>query len=409
MKTVARRLLPVAILALGALALVVMIKLKPTVKPAPREVVLPLVRTLELAPTNHQFRVHTQGTVSPRTEINLIAEVPGRIVTIAPAFTEGGFFAEGATLLAIDSRDYELAVTRARAALAEAQTRLQREQAEADIAREEWKRLGKGEPSPLLLREPQLAEAAAIVESARASLQIAERDLDRCQVKAPFAGCIRRKQADIGQYVNRGELLARIYAVDYAEVRLPLALDEVGYLELPVRYEGPVSNEPAVGALVRLSARIGQEVHAWEGRIVRTEGEIDTRTRMITAVARVDDPYARSVDWKKPPLAVGLFVDAEIQGIRVDDVYVAPRAALRLPDGLLVVDAETRMRFRDIDVLRLEPDYVVFRGGMKPGDRVCVSPLEVVTQGMQVRVIQSEPTSPTATAAEPQLAQETRS
>ncbi|MCP5519610.1 MAG: efflux RND transporter periplasmic adaptor subunit [Verrucomicrobiales bacterium] len=407
MKTVVRRLLPVAIIGVGAVALVAMIKLKPEVKPAPREIVLPLVRALEITPTNHQFRVRTQGTVSPRTEINLIAEVPGRIVTIAPAFTQGGFFAAGEVLLAIDARDYELAVTRARAALAEAQTRLQREQAEADIARDEWKRLGQGEPSPLLLREPQLAEAAAIVESARASRQIAERDLERCQVKAPFAGCIRRKQADIGQYVNRGELLARIYAVDYAEVRLPLALDEVGYLDLPVRYDGLPANDAGPGAAVRLSASIGQQVHEWPGRIVRTEGEIDTRTRMITAVARVDDPYARSVDWKQPPLAVGLFVDAEIQGVRAENVYVAPRAAFRMPDTLLVVDAETRMRFRHIEVLRLEPDYVVFRGGMQTGDRVCGSPLEVITQGMQVRVIDDEP-APAAAAPEPQLAQENR-
>ncbi len=376
------------IIAGGILVLFVMVKLRPEVQPAPVEIVLPLVRVAELIPTNHQFRVMTQGTVSPRTEINLVSEVPGRVVDIASAFTEGGFFDEGDVLLSIDSRDYELAETRAKATLAEARTRHQREQAEAEIARNEWKQLGKGKPSPLLLREPQLAEASAIVDSAQANLQIAQRDLERCEIKAPFAGRIRVKNADVGQYLNRGEIVARIYAVDYAEVRLPLALDQVGFLNLPLDYRGEAA--PRYGPRVLLSTRIGQQRHEWEGRIVRTEGEIDSRTRMITAVARVDNPYARSVDWNRPPLAVGLFVEAEIVGETVEQVYVAPRSAFRPNRGMLVVDGSGRMRYREVEVLRLGSDFVVFRGGVEEGDRVCVSPIDVVTDGMQVRILGEE-------------------
>lgn len=388
MTTTVRRLLPLFIIAGGILVLFVMVKLRPEVQPAPVEIVLPLVRVAELIPTNHQFRVMTQGTVSPRTEINLVSEVPGRVVDIASAFTEGGFFDEGDVLLSIDSRDYELAETRAKATLAEARTRHQREQAEAEIARNEWKQLGKGKPSPLLLREPQLAEASAIVDSAQANLQIAQRDLERCEIKAPFAGRIRVKNADVGQYLNRGEIVARIYAVDYAEVRLPLALDQVGFLNLPLDYRGEAA--PRYGPRVLLSTRIGQQRHEWEGRIVRTEGEIDSRTRMITAVARVDNPYARSVDWNRPPLAVGLFVEAEIVGETVEQVYVAPRSAFRPNRGMLVVDGSGRMRYREVEVLRLGSDFVVFRGGVEEGDRVCVSPIDVVTDGMQVRILGEE-------------------
>lgn len=396
MSKVLRVILPLAILGIGAGVTVLMIKHRREVKPAPPEVVLPLVRVEPLSPTNHQFVVRTQGTVSPRTEINLVSEISGRILSIAPGFHDGGFFAEGDVLVSVDPRDYELNVTRARASLAEAQTMLDREQAEAAIAQEEWKRLGKGEASPLLLREPQVAQALAGVESAEANLQIARRDWERCEVKAPFAGRIRSKHADLGQYVNRGETLARIYAVDYVEIRLPLALDDLAYVNLPVDYHGEESEVP--GPAVTLSARIGGERVQWQGRIVRTEGEIDVRTRMINAVARVERPYARDPDNPHPPLAVGLFVDAAIEGRRLEDVFVAPRLALRPGQGLMVVDTDSRLRLRQVYLLRLEADYVVFHDGLEPGDRVCVSPLDVVTDGMHVAVIDGAPSSPAAVA-----------
>jgi RND family efflux transporter MFP subunit len=397
MNKVLKIVLPLVILVVGAGVTALMIKHRQVAEPEPFEVVLPLVRVEPLNPTNHQFVVHTQGTVSPRTEINLVSEVSGRILSIAPGFHDGGFFEEGELLVSLDSRDYELNVTRARASLAEARTMLDREQAEAAIAQEEWKRLGRGKASPLLLREPQLAQAGAAVESAEANLQIAQRDLERCEVQAPFAGRIRTKRADVGQFVNRGETLARIYAVDYVEVRLPLALDDLAYVNLPVDYRGEESD--VSGPTVKLSARIGGEPVEWQGRIVRTEGEIDVRTRMINAVARVDRPYARDPENPRPPLAVGLFVDAAIEGRRLEGVYVVPRLAFRPGLGLMVVDTESRLQLRPIQMLRLESDYLVFRDGVEPGDRLCVSPLDVVTDGMEVAIIDENPTSATAAAS----------
>lgn len=388
MSKLLRIVVPLAILGVGAGVTFLMVKHRREAKPVPFKAVLPLVRVEVISPTNHQFRVRTQGTVSPRTEINLIAEVPGRIMAIAPGFHDGGFFDADDVLVSIDPRDFELNVTRARATLAEARTLLEREQAEAAIARDEWKRLGKGVASPLLLREPQLAQAQAVVESAQASLQIAQRDLERCEVQAPFAGRIRTKRADIGQFVNKGETLARVYAVDYVEVRLPLALDELAFVDLPVDYHGEASDAP--GPAVTLSTRIAGQLVEWQGRIMRTEGEIDVRTRMVNAVARVDRPYVRDPDHPRPPLAVGLFVDAAIEGRRLEDVFVVPRMALRPGLGLMVVDAESRLRLRQVQVLRLEADQVVFKNGVEPGDRVCISPLDVITDAMRVRVIGEE-------------------
>jgi membrane fusion protein, multidrug efflux system len=388
MKKLLRVLLPLAVLLVAGLLTLLMIKSRPAVQPVAREVFLPLVRAVEVAASDHSFQVHAQGTVAPRTEINLVAEVPGRVIRIGDMFADGGFFEAGEILVELDRRDFELAVTRARANLAEAEVRLQREEAEAGLARQEWDAYGEGEPGALLLREPQLAEAQAVVASARANLETAELDLERCWIRAPFAGRVRTKRADTGQYLARGEVVARVYAIDYVEVRLPLSLDDLGYLELPVQYRGETTGRE--GPRVRLRAHVGGEQHEWEGRIVRTVGEIDTRTRMLTAVARVDDPYARSQDWSRPPLAIGLFVDAEIDGRAVGNAHIAPRAALRLDQRLMVVDRENRLRFRPVHILRLEGEHVVFGEGLEVGDRICVSPLEIAVDGMKVRVAEAE-------------------
>jgi RND family efflux transporter MFP subunit len=308
---------------------------------------------------------------------------------VSDTFADGGFFEAGETLLELDPRDYELAVTRAQASLAQAEVHLQREEAEAEVARQEWATLGEGEASALLLREPQLAEARVVVKSARAILEAARLDLERCRIQAPFAGRVRTKRVDVGQFVARGEVVARVYAVDYVEVRLPLPLEDLGYLELPVQYRGETAGRE--GPRVRLRASVGGQRHEWEGRIVRTEGEIDPRTRMLTAVARVDDPFARSQDWSRPPLAVGLFVDAEIEGRTAGQVRLAPRAALRLDGRLMVVDRDNRLRFRRVEILRKEGERVVIEDGLEPGDRVCISPLEIAVDGMEVRLAEPEP------------------
>jgi membrane fusion protein, multidrug efflux system len=389
MKTIYRVLLPLAVLLLAGLLTWLMVRSRPEVQLTPREVTLPLVRAMEVPRSEHRFLVHAQGTVTPRTEIHMAAEVAGRVVQVSDTFADGGFFEAGETLLELDRRDYELAVTRAQAGLAQAEVRLQREEAEAEVARQEWATLGEGQGGALLLREPQLAEARAGVASARAILEAAMLDLERCRIQAPFAGRVRTKRADIGQFVARGEVVARVYAVDYVEVRLPLPLEDLGYLELPVPYRGETAGRE--GPSVRLRASVGGRRHEWEGRIVRTEGEIDPRTRMLTAVARVDDPYARSQDWSRPPLAVGLFVDAEIEGRAAGQVRLAPRAAVRLDGRLMVVDRDNRLRFRRVEILRMEGEWVVFEEGLELGDRVCLTPLEIAVDGMEVRLAEPEP------------------
>ncbi|MFN7139048.1 MAG: efflux RND transporter periplasmic adaptor subunit [Limisphaerales bacterium] len=384
MKTALKIILPLLVLVLGVGATATMVAKRPQVKPEPREVPLPLVRTVTVSPQEHQYRVLSQGSVLPRTDIKLVTEVPGRVVAVAPSFTSGGFFNEGDVLVQLDRRDYELALVRARSALAEAQVRLQRELAEADIARKEWESLGgKGQANPLLLREPQLAEAKAAIASAEANVTAAELELDRCQVRAPFDGRIWNKNVDLGQYLAKGEAIARIYAVDYAEIRLPIPLDELAYLALPSNRQ---SASNAGGPEVIFRANFGRQTEEWRGHVVRTEGEIDSRTRMLNVVARVNDPYGRNSDKAQQPLAVGLFVEAEILGKSASQVFIVPRAAIRGRNEIKLVDEENRLRLRPVEIARVERDTVIVTAGLQPGEQVCISPLDTPVDGMRVRV-----------------------
>jgi RND family efflux transporter MFP subunit len=371
----------VVVAALGAAA---MVALRPEVETRAPEPQPPLVRVADVIPADIQLTVVSQGTVSPRTESQLVPEVAGRVTWVSPRFAAGAFFEEGEPLIRIDPHDYRLAVTRLAAEVARARLRLAQEEAEADVARREWAELGGGEASPLTLREPQLADAKAALEAAEANLATAERNLERTEIRAPYAGRVRRKSVDIGQFVTVGAPVATLYAVDYAETRLPLPDDELAYLDLPLHYRG--ESQRGTGPRVTLRAEFAGRTFEWRGRIVRTEGEIDAASRMVHAVARVKDPYGRGDDPSRPPLAVGMFVEAEIEGRKVADVVVLPRAALRGGSQVLIVTPEQRLEFRDVELLRKGREEVVVASGLAAGELVCLSPLEAVTNGMRVRV-----------------------
>ena len=377
-----KRLLPIAILLLGVLATIILIYARPDVKKQPVEVIPPLVRVLDVVKTEHRMVVTSQGTVTPKTESTLIAQVAGQIIKTSRSFAPGGFFNKGDVLVHIDPRDYELAVTRARAQVALAELRLAREQEEAEIARDEWQRIGKGEPTPLVLRMPQIKEAQAALDAARSTLQKAEIDLERTQIRAPYRGRIRIKNADVGQFVGPGTPLAVMYAIEYAEVRLPIPDAELAFLDFPVDFRD--ARHSGKGPEVEISAEFAGTRHAWAGYIDRLEGEIDARSRMVHVVARIDDPYGKN-SGNPIPLAIGLFVDARITGKVYQDIVALPREALRNENQVLVVDDENRLYFRNVSVLRKDKDTIYIQHGLENGERVCLSPLEVVVEGMKVR------------------------
>ncbi len=378
----AKILLPLAVLLAGAGVAAAVILARPKVERVESAVPAPLVRVVEARRQDLALAVRSHGNVAPKTESVIVSELAGRVVSVAPGFAAGGFFRAGEALVTIDPRDYELAVAQADAAVAQARVRLEVERAEAELARQEWAELGRGEGTPLTAREPQLAEARATLQAAEAALAKARLELDRTSVRAPFDGRVREKLADVGQYVSKGTPLAAVYSTESAEVRLPVPKADLAFVEL-----GLGAGPAAAGPAVVLAGEIGGVRHTWSARVVRTGSELDPRSRMLPLFARVEDPFARRPGSGGAPLPMGLFVEARIEGKLARDVVALPRAALRGESEVLVVDGESRLRSRTVDILRQERDRVILSGGVETGEQICVSPLETFVDGMQVRTL----------------------
>ena len=399
-------LLPLVVVASAGLAAYAMFLSRPPVDIQTPAIVPPSVRVQRVTFDAVTLTVSSQGTVQPRTSSLLVPEISGPVIEVAPSFAVGGFFEAGDVLLSIDPYDYQQAVIAGRSQLAQAELRLSQEEAEAEVARREWQDLGRGDASRLTLRQPQMEDARASVAAAKAALDRATRDLERADITAPYAGRVQSKEVDVGQFVNKGNTVARIYAIDSAEIRLPLPDEELAYVDVPLSYRGTMRQS---GPRVTISSNFAGREHVWQGRIVRTEGEIDPVSRMVHVIAEVNDPYAAGNDPLRPPLSAGMFVEAEIAGRTINDVVVLPWAALRGRNQVLVVDDDSRLRFRDVEILRSTSDEVIVHAGLAEGEAVCVSPLDTVTDGMLVRVVDDDlrmagrvpaPTSPPA-AVEP--------
>ncbi|WP_291841808.1 efflux RND transporter periplasmic adaptor subunit [Maricaulis sp.] len=327
------------------------------------------------------LQVSSQGEARPRTQINLVPQVAGRITFVNPDFIEGGFFEAGETLVQIDDADYRLAVTRASAQVAQAQQALVREQAESELAASEWAELGEGEASSLTLREPQLAEARAQLAAAEAALQAARLDLQRTRISAPFSGRVRTKSADLGQYVSPGTPLGEVFSTDAVLVRLPLTDHELGLLGIPIAYNAGGDGE---GMPVELSAALGGSQQTWQGRITRTDSAIDPQTRVLYAIAEVTDPYGAGAS-NGTPLAVGLFVTANITGRDVENAYILPRSALRGQNSVYVAEEGGTLSVRTVDVIDSNSERVVVSSGVRGGEMVVISPIRGASDGMRIQ------------------------
>ena len=373
------------VLAVGVGVAALIVATGPATVKQPSRPDIPVVQATPVQPRWVQMTVRAHGEVMPKTESNLVAEVAGRVVSVAPAMVSGGFFAEGDVLVEIESVDYRVALEQARARLASRRSDL-------DTAEREFDRLEELAETQFVsesVRDAasnQLAVASAALRSAQASLERAERDLARTQITAPYDGRVRTERLDVGQFVNRGETIAALYSIDYAEVRLPIR--DVDLAFLPLSLANRPSDEPPPKA--RLRAEFAGAEHFWVADVVRTEGELDPLTRMVNVVAQVPKPYEPA--GASPPLTVGLFVEAEIFGNWVEDVFIVPRTALQEGGRVYVVADDGRLSFRDVAVLRRTGETLYLQGELASSEVICLSPLPNATEGQRVRtILASEP------------------
>ena len=325
------------------------------------------------------LKILTNGEVRPLNEINLISQVSGQIVKAADEFVDGGIIKAGSPLVWIDDRDYKLAVISAESRVAQASKLLEREIAESELAKNDWEELGLGEASPLTLRIPQLKEAEAAEKAALADLEKAKLNLERTVVKLPFQGIIRQKKTGVGQFVGTGSILATAFSTEEVLIALPLTDTELSYLGLPLAYE---EEKVFSGPKVNFYSLVSNKKSEWTGRIVRTSGSIDPLTRLVYVYAEVVNPYQQS-----PPLAIGMFVDAVIEGKIIKDGFLVPNSAINNNSDIFIINASDSLEIRKIEVLGTENDYVIIKGEISEGERVVVSPLNNAKAGMALKPI----------------------
>jgi len=379
MKRLISFFLPLLVLLAGIAVATVLIKTAPQTERKRPQTPPPTVEVMTLQSQSYQVRIPSSGTVVPVTTGSLVPEVSGRIVMVSDSFRNGGFFKAGEELLRIDPRDYQNAVTIARAELAQNKQLLIEEQARGRQAEADWRKLQlAGEPDPLVLRIPQRETVKAQLDAAEARLKQAELDLERTSIRAPYAGRVLNKLVAFGQFVSAGTPLAEIYASDSVEVRLPVSGEQLLLLELPEQQQGEK------GAEVEFIARIGTRQDRWRGRLVRSEGSIDTSSRQLFVVARIDNPY-RPQDGRVP-LKIGQYLEAQILGRALPEVFVIPRKAVRGEQTVYLLDAEDRLRRRELELLWRDEQSLVASGPLQSGDQLSLTALPFAADGIRVQI-----------------------
>jgi len=387
-----KNILPLGLIVLSAAVVYGLMHISKSKRPERKaaEVQAIVVNAIPAEVTSLKLSVFSQGSVKPRTETTVVAEVSGKIVDVSPNFIAGGFFRDGEVLLQIDPSDYQAALKRAQANLASRKAQYADQKARSEQAMKDWTNLGRqGTPSDLTLRKPQLAEALANVQAAEADLQKAQRDLQRTRISVPYDGLVRSKKADIGQYVAPGTPLGVTFAIDSAEIRLPLSATDVSFLDLPSATNPENKQFPRV-TLRSDTAGISGE---WQAEIIRTEGVVDEQSRVTYAVARVIDPYGVLGLSVQSDLRVGTFVRAEIEGVQVDNVIVLPRAVLSTNNTVLVANEKDELEIRPVSLIRAEPRRVYISDGLKSGEWVITTLLDAPIPGTLVAVTGRDKTS----------------
>lgn len=340
---------------------------------------------LELKRTRFPVILETQGTVRAHHTTTLTAQVAGTVKTVGAGFEDGAFFEVGEVLLELDPADLLASLAGSESRLARAEAALAQEEARAKQARLNWEDIGyKDEPSPLVLRVPQLKEAHANVSAAKADLDQAQRNLKRSQIRAPFAGRVKSRMVGLGQAVGGTTALGEIFATDYAEIRLPLSAAQLSFVKLPTRDDDAPVNVTLTDALSTRSVP-----HTWAAKIVRTEGALDEASRELFAIARIDDPFG--LESGNPELRMGQPVRAAVEGVVLDDVFVLPRTALRGVNRVFLIERENLTIQRTaVEVLWSTADTLVVRDGFQEGDWLATSRLPYAPNGAPVVIVDEE-------------------
>jgi RND family efflux transporter MFP subunit len=375
--------LPLIILVLGGTTIALIMLSKQT--PKPNEELLtepPRTKVAVQIAVREQviLSATSQGTVKAKREIDLVAQVSGLIVNVDKQFVDGNFFAHDAVLIEIDSRDYRAALLNAKSRLSQAKRSLAEEKGRSRQAKKEWRDLGNKEANELFLRKHQLAEAHAAVAYTEADVGIAELNIERTKISAPFDGRIEHTYVNIGQFVTSGTQLAKVYDTATAEVRLSLSDRQLALLDLPM-LGAEFESKPAV----ILSAVIGGKPHQWQGIITRTEASVDVNSRLYYAIVEVEQPFeVTDTRYHSAPLIPGLFVNAEIEGKKLNDVIVLPNEAIVKRTNIYTLNNRNIIEIQPVTVLSKTDGRVWIQSGITDNTAILLDKHAVVSPGTRV-------------------------
>ncbi|MCG9696655.1 efflux RND transporter periplasmic adaptor subunit [Shewanella sp. Isolate11] len=370
MATKKQIILPLAILAvgIGGYAAFAAMKKPPQEKPVVDNTPVVAIEIVDKNPMI--FNVNSYGIVNAKYETELVSQIKGEITYLSDTFVKGGFVKKGQILAKIDPSDYEAALIDAEAALASAKAALVQEKAYGKVAEEEWKRIENGVPTDLSLRKPQLAQEKAKLDSSEAGVKRAKRDLERTVIRAPYDALIDGRNIGLGSYVTAGTKIGHLLSTEKAEIRLPLADKDIRYL-----------NKNGIDANVTITANYAGEPYDWHGKVVRSEGVVDEKSRMTYLVAEITDPYGLKTDINQ--LRYGSYVTASIQGKATQDVTTLARHLI-VGGKVAILDDDNKLKYQAVDVVREQGTRVVIGSGLDDGMRVITSALDYPIEGMKL-------------------------
>jgi len=386
-------LIPVGILALAVASTAGIMSMKKPPEEKEKVDTTPIVAVEQISVQPMTLHVDSYGVVKPKYETELVAQVSGQILELSDTFVRGGFVKEGQLLARIDPNDYEAALIDAEANLASAKASLEQERAQGKVAEQEWKRITNASPTELSLRKPQLAQELARVKAAQASVLRAKRNLERTEIRAPYDAMIESRNIGLGSFVAMGSNLGKLLGTDIAEVRLPVADNQLQFLVAQGKQ-----------AKVNLVGTFAGNKTVWSANISRSEGVVDNKSRMSYLVAEVKDPYyLNTPNDASTPLRFGAYVNAEIIGQQLAGATSIPRYLIS-EGRVATLNSDLKLEFVNVEIARSEGKNVIVTGGLESGDQIITSALDYPVDGMQLALPKTDSELETEENSDTQIA-----
>ena len=376
-----KKLKPLFIL-LGAMLLSYILWFLGQVQPDPvEESPAPDVIVEILTPKDFQVKIISSGTTTPLTQTILNAEVGGEVIYRSKKFSEGSSVIEGEILAKIDDTDLQLQYKNALLQLANAEVQYSLQLAEAEVAKEAWEKMGDGIASDLMLKKPQLKQAEALLEVAKAQVSSAEKKLNKTEIVAPYAGRIQNVNIDLGTTIIPGQPVGAMYTSSEIEITLAIKDNDLQFLSIPMDGRKLDSSEQA---LVQIESFYKGKIQSWQGKLERVDGVIDPITRMINLIAVFENDF---IETNQSNLPIGLFVEAKIDGIKLNDVFQIPVTAISENNVVYIVDSNNELELRELTILKKYSDFVIVKEGIRAGERIVTSKLSTASNGIKVNPV----------------------